>query len=498
MKNPLNAIGLRRVSVVSSLAAMAALATSCSTKAPDSEIGPSNPANPTAATGGAASNVGGSGVNTGSTLNLGGDIAKSMPDGPCKGLECQVQTCEGAARTTITGKVYDPAGKLPLYNVAVYVPNGPVGPLTEGASCDRCGASILNPVTSAITDESGTFVLADAPVGANIPLVIQVGKWRRQITIPAVNGCVDNPLTDPQLTRLPRNKAEGDLPRIAISTGGGDQMECLPWRMGVDPAEFTTADGDGRIHLFSGDAGQYPPLANFDASHNAGAALTPSSTGLWASTDTLKKYDIVILSCEAGTNERDKTPAMRQAMYDYASLGGRVFASHLHSVWFADGPDPVPTTGTWRRVQQNPPDPSTATVNTTFPKGAALAQWLVNVQASTTLGQVSVSFPRNDVQAVTPSVASEWLTVPDPLAVQYLSFNTPIGATEDKVCGREVFSSLHVASVDIETLPALNAKGFPASCEQRDLSAQEKVVAFMLFDLSACVQNEKDPIKPPK
>jgi hypothetical protein len=371
-------------------------------------------------------------------------------------------------------------------------------PLKEGATCDRCDASILNPVTSAITDESGTFVLKDAPVGANIPLVIQVGKWRRQITIPTVNGCVDNPLTDPQLTRLPRNKAEGDLPHIAISTGGGDQMECLPLRMGVDPSEFTTGAGEGHIHLFAGDAGTNPPLANFDADHNAGATLTPSSTGLWASTDTLQKYDIVILSCEADTNERSKTTAMRQAMYDYASAGGRVFASHLHSVWFAQGPAPVPTTGTWRRVMQNPPDPSIATINTTFPKGAALAQWLLNVQASTMLGQVSVSFPRNDLQAVNPMVAAEWLTVADPGAVQYMSFNTPIGAADDKICGREVFTDLHVASVDITSLPALNAKGFPASCELRDLSAQEKVVAFMLFDLSACVQSEKDPIKPPR
>jgi hypothetical protein len=404
----------------------------------------------------------------------------------------------GTARTTITGKVYDPAGKLPLYNVAVYVPNSEVMPLKEGASCDRCDASIVNPVTSAITDETGTFVLKDAPVGPNIPLVIQVGKWRRQITVPMVNGCVDNPLTDPQLTRLPRNKSEGDLPHIAISTGGGDQMECLPLRMGVDPAEFTTGAGDGHIHLFAGDPGNYPPVANFDATHNGGAALTPSSTDLWASTDTLKKYDIVILSCEADTNATSKTRAMRQAMYDYASLGGRVFASHLHSVWFADGPDPVPTTGTWRRVTQNPPDPSTANINTTFPKGAALAQWLVNVQASTMLGQVSVSFPRNDLQAVNTMVATEWLTVPDPGAVQYMSFNTPIGAAEDKICGREVFTDLHVASVDANGLPALNEKGFPASCEMRELSAQEKIVAFMLFDLSSCVQSEKKPPVPPK
>jgi len=495
MKNRMYATSIRRLAVLGSIVAAASAAVSCSSKDTDSTIPPTD-GTPTAATG---TGTGATGPVIG---GLGGSVSITpdlpMPPGPCMGLACNVDACSGSAtKTTISGKVYDPAGKLPLYNVAVYVPNGPVAPFTDGASCDRCGANILNPVTSAITDESGSFVLTNAPTGTNIPLVIQVGKWRRQIVIPAVNSCVDNPLTDPQVTRLPRNKAEGDLPHIAISVGGGDQMECLPLRMGVDPAEFTTGDGDGHIHLYAGDAGQHPPLANFDATHNAGAALTPSSTGLWGSTDTLKKYDIVILSCEAGENAQTKTTAMRQAMYDYASLGGRVFASHLHSVWFASGPAPVPTTGTWRS-QANPPDPSLATINTSFPKGAALAQWLVNVQASTMPGQISVTFPRNDIQAVNPAMASEWITVPDPVAVEYMSFNTPIGAADDKICGREVFTSLHVASVDVTSLPALNANGFPASCEMRDLSAQEKVVAFMLFDLSACVQSEDKPIKPPK
>lgn len=490
---------LRRLSVLATLLSIVALAASCSSKAGESHVGPDDPGSAAGPSGGGAAAIGNPGA--GASLSLGGDISTGATmKGPCTGLACQVQACAGGVTTTITGKVYDPAGKLPLYNVAVYVPNAAVAPFKDGASCDRCDASILNPVTSAISDESGSFVLVDAPVGANIPLVIQVGKWRRQVTIPAVNGCVDNPL-DKELTRLPRNKAEGDLPHIAISTGGGDQMECLPLRMGVDPAEFTTAAGDGHIHLFAGDDGtgtnSHPPLASFDAAHGS-AALTPSSTGLWASPDTLKKYDIVILSCEAGENATNKTPAMRQAMYDYASAGGRVFASHLHSVWFAQGPAPLPTTGTWRRVMQNPPDPSLATINQTFPKGAALAKWLLNVQASTTLGEVSVAFPRNDLQAVNPAVATEWLTVPDPGAVQYMSFNTPIGATEDKICGREVFTDLHVASVDITSLPALNANGFPASCEMRELTAQEKVVAFMLFDLSACVQREDKPIKPPR
>ena len=102
------------------------------------------------------------------------------------------------------------------------------------------------------------------------------------------------------------------------------------------------------------------------------------------------------------------------------------------------------------------------------------------------------------VQAVNATLARDWITIPDPGAVEYMSFNTPIGAADDKICGREVFTSLHVASVDVKTLPTLNVKGFPASCEERDLSAQEKVVAFMLFDLSACVQSDSKPPKPPK
>ena len=105
-------------------------------------------------------------------------------------------------------------------------------------------------------------------------------------------------------------------------------------------------------------------------------------------------------------------------------------------------------------------------------------------------------------QAVNPEIAREWITVnnpnfPDaPKAVQYMSFNTPIGVPEEQICGRAVYTDLHVAAVDNNN--TLNALGFPASCEMRDLSAQEKAVAFMLFDLSSCVQNDDDPPQVPK
>jgi hypothetical protein len=209
------------------------------------------------------------------------------------------------------------------------------------------------------------------------------------------------------------------------------------------------------------------------------------------------------LSCEGNAFQQQKPMQARQAMYDYTSKGGRVFASHFHHIWFSNGPDPVPTTGDWN----NRDDPTrdggaiTADINQTFPKGAAFAKWLVNVGASTTEGQLTVTFPRDNIQAVNPTVAREWITIESPeypqspKAVQYMSFNTPIGVPEEQVCGRAVYTDLHVAGVDNDGAQSMP---FPTGCEMRDLSAQEKAVAFMLFDLSSCVQNDDKPPQVPK
>jgi hypothetical protein len=453
-----------------------------------------------------------------STLSNAGTLAIELGGAPttgaCQGLECQRTTCASGpcsqvpcapgVVTTVTGVVYDPAGKTPLYNAAVYIPKAAVAPLSAGASCDRCDSNILNPVVSALTDTHGKFVLQDVPVGADIPLVIQVGKWRRQVKIPNVAACVDTALTDPNLTRLPRNQMEGDIPKIAIATGGADSMECLPRRMGLDDSEFSTNAGTGRIHLFAGAdhvQGGSDDIATkaFAPELNGGATLPPA-TDLWASTDSLKPYDIVILSCEGGTMEAEKPQASRQALYDYASLGGRLFASHWHRFWFSDGPNPVPGIGTWEDREPAPMDPSVGTIDTSFPKGAALADWLINVNASTTPGQMEIIQPRDNIQAVDPMLARQWITVQNenypnaPTAIQYLSFGAPLGVTEDKVCGRAVFTDLHVSATGND----MPGQPFPSGCEARELSSQEKAVSFMLFDLSACIQDDDEPQKPPR
>ena len=89
----------------------------------------------------------------------------------------------------------------------------------------------------------------------NVPIVFQVGKWRREVTIPTVAACADTPLTDANLTRLPRTKTEGNIPRIAVTTGAADALECFVRRIGIADTEFTSDTGRGRVHLYAGGDG---------------------------------------------------------------------------------------------------------------------------------------------------------------------------------------------------------------------------------------------------
>ena len=419
---------------------------------------------------------------------IGGGIG---PVAPCEGLrcrqstcrkgECAQQPCTGGALTRVMGKVYDPAGRVPLYNVSVYVPNKPLASYTDGPSCDGCATSLSgDPVVQATTDATGSFVLGDVsgdvPSGADIPLVIQVGKWRRQITIPNVAACTDTALDDPSLVRLPRNQQEGHLPKIALTTGGADALECLLRKIGVDDAEFTPTGGSGRINLFNGVGG----TSSFDAAHG-GASFTQVDPW-WDDVANLNRYDMILHSCEGTERPTNKSMAARQALQAYANAGGRVFASHWHNYWFEHGPTPWPGIATFNH--QADLNDITASIDTSFPKGVALAQWLLNVNASTTLGQLPLVGAQHTIDRV--GSGQRWIYSTSPQSVQYLSANTPIGGQS---CGRVVLSDIHVSTGaggdnDDDSDPS---KPFPTGCRTTELSPQEKTLEFMLFDLSACV-----------
>jgi hypothetical protein len=63
--------------------------------------------------------------------------------------------------------------------------------------------------------------------------------------------------------------------------------------------------------------------------------------------------------------------------------------------------------------------------------------------------------------------------------VQHLTLNTPIAVEPENQCGRVVFSNFHVAPGSVGT--------YPDACAPGPLTAQEKLVEFMLFDVTACV-----------
>jgi hypothetical protein len=386
--------------------------------------------------------------------------------------------------------VFEPAGRNPLYNVAVYVPNEPVEPLRQGASCDKCEAMYSGKaVVSTLTDAKGNFKLEKAPDGDNIPLVIQIGKWRKQVKLPNVARCADTAVPK-EMTTLPRNHMEGDLPNIAISTGSADTLECLLRRIGVDASEYTPgAGGEGRVHIFQGS-----PRGRRE-SPNTSPAAPRSSAALWTSADELMKYDVVLLSCEG----QETVDMNQQALHDYADRGGRVFASHYHYAWFNTGPFAEEDLATWTAGSQDAGDINGSIV-TTFPKGKALQQWLMDNNALVN-GELPIQEARHNADVTSANEVSQPWIVGAPGsqaagATQYFSFNTPTAQArtpDGQLCGRVVFSDLHVgaASQDDMSMPV------PSSCREVALSPQEKALEFMLFDLSACVIPDDVPPEPP-
>ncbi len=396
--------------------------------------------------------------------------------------------CNGLA-TTITGIVKDPAGMFPLYNVLVYVPTEAVAPMPPpGPTCLQCGTPVSGaPKIVARTDAKGNFRLVNAPVGKDVPIVIQAGKWRRQLKVPSVKPCVENFIGDFDATRMPRNQSEGDMPEIALATGGFDPLECLLRKIGIDDAEFTGPHGKGRVHLYQGKGGA---RAKDEAS---------PSRAFWESPQSFKGYDMVMLACEGDLPYAADASAAgalaAKSIYDYLNEGGRVFATHYNYYWFESGPlgphGSVRDVATWTPSDAGTGVTGVYNVDSTFPKGKAFAEWLVGVGASPVPGLIPLSDVREDVGAVNAAVgAQRWIYQGG--SAKYLSFNTPLDQPPESQCGRAVLSDIHISSTD-ET-----GGVFPDGCKGGTLSQQEQALEFLLFDLANCVQDDKKAPEVPR
>jgi hypothetical protein len=434
-------------------------------------------------------------------------------------LNAIANVCD-VGQTSLSGIAFDPTGLRPLPNAEVYVPSAPLEPITSGAVCTSCAAPITGkPVAITLTDGLGRFTLNDVPAGDDIPLVVQLGKWRREISVPHVTACTANTVPTGDL-RLPRNSQEGDIPLIALSTGC-DQIECfLLDTIGLDSSEFTGPSGAGRVHLFRADdiAQGLPP--------GAGDAYA-----LWGDLGTMMQYDILFNACECDTNVRDTEGPAYTNMESYLNAGGRLFATHYHYDWFASGgqcansdscvsvgaqPDAGPDAETDPSCQGPAPWNGTAAwlapycltgnydINVALPRGHTMADWFFKVtNGALPWGELVLVDTRNDVGATTDS-ATPWILINNGALAgsdtYYLSFNTPVGTPVTSQCGRAVFSDVHLVGT-----PGVPARDWPASCTPIDAGLElggdhttnELALEYLFFDLESCVQDDTKPITIP-
>jgi hypothetical protein len=450
-----------------------------------------------------------------------GGVAVQCPSG----TQCNV-SCSGTATTSISGKVYDPALNNGLYNVVVYVPGGPLQALPPGVptGSDACNCGALfksGAVVATTTAVDGTFKLNNAPVGTAVPLVLQIGKWRRYMTVDtSMNSCNNTQVADK--TAFLRGTLTGtgvspndNMPDIAVSTGSADTLECLMKRIGLPDGEYVAGAGtSGHVHVFAGgDTGGGKGGGNAGKPENPGMAGAPASdTNLWdmpagqTLPAHLMNYDIVLLSCE-GAETYDANPPALEA---YLNAGGRAFGSHFHYAWFA-GPlsskqaysapaDWGTNLATWtpgsngNSTEANGKIVQTLNGSTApFPKGEAFFQWLGLVGALGVNGapaqELPIVQPRyNAVVGPNNKPSQPWINDATTTNTMYFSFDTPISAAPN-FCGRAVFSDLHVGGASADT------QNPPTGCASGQLSPQEKALEFMLFDLSSCVI--PDTVAPP-
>jgi hypothetical protein len=462
----------------------------------------------------------------------GGGTARGVCGHTCGGL-CQYQAaCANGTPTTITGRVL--AGKSawtgltpdPVPNVLVYVPNGTVQPMSQGyaqGSCPQCGADVSgDPLVSTYTNYDGTFTLTNVPsppAGQTLPLVIQLGRWRRQFQIASPASCSVTGIGD---LNLPRNHGEGDIPLTAISTGAVDALECVLLKMGVDQSEFTssTANPAGRVHIYAKGAGSElskgvgPGAYIADPASQAmpPGALSQPESALMATGGTYMSYDQIMLPCWGAavdfklkdTNNM-RSPDEPGDLITYADSGGHFFATHYSYSWLVNNgefnnvakwnPDENnPGTVTWTlNVSEIPPVVPAPMHSGIFWQWLNLLPALSNASSTNPpqTPQVQITAPRHDVDGVANG-SLDWIDGVDPqkknAMVEHFTFNTPVAQANQ--CGHAIFSDFHVAS-----MTDTNSTPFPGECTTT-FSSQEKILEYMIFDLASCVSPPQSSCQP--
>ncbi|HEX8792957.1 MAG TPA: hypothetical protein VF765_18555 [Polyangiaceae bacterium] len=386
-------------------------------------------------------------------------------------------TCD-SGMTTLTGYVYDPANNLPVYNALVYVPVGAVQTPQTGVNPPQCGCTAQPAYASAFTGIDGKFTLANPPSGSNVTVVVELGKWQR-VFQENITACQPNTLAS-HLT-LPSTHAEGNIPLFAMDTGTVDSLECVLRKMGIADSEFVAPNivagkptAAERVHIYQGSVVAGGAMAP------AASGTTPNELALVDTQSVMNSYDAVLFACQGGPGTYDA--AALSNLVTFANDGGRAFTTHYHYD-LVDQPSTWAATANWAPDSAyTGADPTTGYIDMSFMRGQVLASWLAQpIVVGGTLGQIAVNTIRYDFNSVNaPAQRWMYLQAPDPPNPLHFTFDTPFN--KSPTCGRVVYSDFHVEDNVVSTTTQ-----FPGECTNATMTPQEKLLEFMLLDLTSCV-----------
>jgi len=211
--------------------------------------------------------------------------------------------------------------------------------------------------------------------------------------------------------------------------------------------------------------------------------MTPA-TPFWSSVTELSKYDMAILSCECYEGLDTKDATSFAAMANYLAMGGRIFTTDYQYTWYRYSPDPdLAAVGS---IQGGAPlGVSPIQIDSTFPKGKALADWMDYTMASTSYGQVEPDVVFDNFLSMDATNSQTFASSGG--HPRFMTINTPVGVPLDQQCGKAVHLDAHINSSD-----SIDAS-YPAGCSS-PINSGEAAFAFFFFDLASCIQDDGAPI----
>jgi hypothetical protein len=311
------------------------------------------------------------------------------------------------------------------------------------------------------------------------------------------------------------------IPLMALTTGRVDAMQCVLRKMGIEDSQFSNGGGTGRIRFYLDNGAK---CTNGGTSSCTGT--TPPYLGngnaLTASQANVDQYDALIFPCEGAAHD---VPANVKSMVldvasnanAYTNKGGRAFFTHFSYAWLYNQQPSInlPWRSTTNSAAVDNPsgtthhDPLTnVQIETNFARALVFSQWLalpaVNALTQLTPPYIQVAESRWDLNNLATwnnaGAAQRWAFYPNDNpnpGVMHVTFDTPWNIDPAKQCGRVLYSDFHVTTAALAGSACVTGDStsncmFPQECSAT-FTAQEKTLAYFMFDMTSCVQKEPPP-----